>query len=772
MLLFLFIPLAAAQPLDTSFTYQGELRQTDVLANGDFDFQFELFDSGGMSISSQVLLEGIAVTDGKFTVQLDFGISPFTGQEVLLEIGVREAGTRGAFTILSPRQDLTATPYALHAGTVSEGSITGANIVDGSVDSSEIADFGVTTIDIANNAITQAKLAPGSVGAGQIIDSEVQRRVVGACPGTSFVNAINQDGSLVCLSIYSTFVIEKQTIPDGAPDMFTFTGEVAGQLGDGEQFVRERVLGIYDVTEIDLPEHWMLTSIDCDDDNSQGDTQTGTVTIQLDVGETVTCVFTNTDFAISTITVEKQTVPDGLRIPGGFEFSGDVAGLALDDGTLSTSELIPGTYSSTESIPWSWELTDISCNDGNSSGDVPSATATFNIEFGEDVTCVLININLGGTVAAAYDPSIGFGGAGSRSSLAIGTDGFPVISARDFSAQDPGSELVVVKCNDIACLGGDENAEQFDFAPITWVISMAIGADNNPVVAYRSGATFPDFVLKVLKCDDPACSGGGEVITTVDGTAAGLGRYVSLAMGTDGNPVIAYDGWADQSIRIVKCNDPGCIGGDETMSVLNTIGFSTAPSIAIGSDTFPVISFGGDPGTTLYVAKCNDIACAGADELVSAVDSAGFNSAITISTDTFPVIAYDNSSQGLTIAKCNDIACTGGNETISLVDDNGDFTDFHSIAIGADDNPVVSYISGTTDYSDLRVAKCNDTACSGADETITEITSIPGVLEFFGTSVKIGTDSNPVISTGECIVDSPGECVLDVVHCSEPDCSR
>jgi hypothetical protein len=74
--------------------------------------------------------------------------------------------------------------------------------------------------------------------------------------------------------------------------------------------------------------------------------------------------------------------------------------------------------------------------------------------------------------------------------------------------------------------------------------------------------------------------------------------------------------------------------------------------------------------------------------------------------------------------------------------------------------------------SDLRVAKCNDTACSGGDETITEISSHPGILDFFSTSVKIGTDSNPVFSTGECPDDGSGECVLDVVHCSEPDCSR
>ena len=53
------------------------------------------------------------MTDGLFTVQVDFGVGPFTGQPVWLEIQVRPAGS-GLFTEL-PRQQLTATPYALYS---------------------------------------------------------------------------------------------------------------------------------------------------------------------------------------------------------------------------------------------------------------------------------------------------------------------------------------------------------------------------------------------------------------------------------------------------------------------------------------------------------------------------------------------------------------------------------------------------------------------------------------------------------------------------------
>jgi len=54
------------------------------------------------------------VSNGLFTVTLDFGAN-FPGANRWLEIGVRTNGG-GAYTTLSPRQALTATPYAIMAG--------------------------------------------------------------------------------------------------------------------------------------------------------------------------------------------------------------------------------------------------------------------------------------------------------------------------------------------------------------------------------------------------------------------------------------------------------------------------------------------------------------------------------------------------------------------------------------------------------------------------------------------------------------------------------
>ncbi|NEZ02525.1 hypothetical protein G4Y73_00005, partial [Wenzhouxiangella sp. XN201] len=149
------------------------------------------------------------------------------------------------------------------------------------------------------------------------------------------------------------------------------------------------VPGNYSSTET-VPANWKLTGISCNDGNSSGDVGTATANFVLDPGETVACVFTNTQGG--SITVEKQTLPNGS--PQAFAFAGDVAG-SLADGNSITILVDPGTYTSTETLPAGWDLTSIVCDDLNSTGDIGTATATFNVEADEAVRCVFTNTERG-----------------------------------------------------------------------------------------------------------------------------------------------------------------------------------------------------------------------------------------------------------------------------------------------------------------------------------------------------------------------------------------
>jgi hypothetical protein len=108
-------------PLGTAFTYQGQLQNNGVPANGNFDFQFILYDAavgGGQIPGSPILTQNaVIVTNGLFSTQLDFG-NVFGNVQLFLDISVRPAGG-GNYTPLAPRQELTPAPfarYALNAG--------------------------------------------------------------------------------------------------------------------------------------------------------------------------------------------------------------------------------------------------------------------------------------------------------------------------------------------------------------------------------------------------------------------------------------------------------------------------------------------------------------------------------------------------------------------------------------------------------------------------------------------------------------------------------
>ena len=139
--------VSEAEPMGTAFTYQGHLYDANHVANGLYDFAFKLYDAdvGGSKAANDVNVADVDVIDGYFTVELDFG-DVFDGNAVWLEIGVRpgEENDPNDYTTLSPRRQVTPTPYALYAvtggtvsvplelsGSSSESIILGTNMGNG-----------------------------------------------------------------------------------------------------------------------------------------------------------------------------------------------------------------------------------------------------------------------------------------------------------------------------------------------------------------------------------------------------------------------------------------------------------------------------------------------------------------------------------------------------------------------------------------------------------------------------------------------------------------
>lgn len=111
-------PNSPTVSLGTAFTYQGQLKQSGSAVTGSCDFQFSLWDTvtNGMQVASTQTVNAVTVTNGLFTVSLDFGLNAFTGSARWLDVSVRCPAGSGSYTTLTPRQALTPAPYAMYAG--------------------------------------------------------------------------------------------------------------------------------------------------------------------------------------------------------------------------------------------------------------------------------------------------------------------------------------------------------------------------------------------------------------------------------------------------------------------------------------------------------------------------------------------------------------------------------------------------------------------------------------------------------------------------------
>jgi hypothetical protein len=179
----------------TAFTYQGNLNDSGVPANRSYDLAFSLFssDHGPGQLGDTVTNSAIGITNGVFTVLLDFGPGNFSGSDCWLEIGVRTNGGN-EFVILSPRQKITASPYAITAanlsGIVPGAGISGAysNAVTFDNPSNHFAGDGFGLYNLNASGITG--VLPSSLLAGNYSESVTFNN-----PGDMFSGSFHGDGS-------------------------------------------------------------------------------------------------------------------------------------------------------------------------------------------------------------------------------------------------------------------------------------------------------------------------------------------------------------------------------------------------------------------------------------------------------------------------------------------------------------------------------------------------------------------------------------------------
>lgn len=202
-----------------------------------------------------------------------------------------------------------------------------------------------------------ASLTPGTLAAGTVVSSQfVNADKVGKQkPFTDLTATIHTDQPIVGIEVLS----HELNLSDflGAPGTLYPTGDFGRGL------------------ELDNP---------LQNDFVIEEPDVHTVVIHSDVAVHTDQVRVITSCG-GTIVVKKLTVPS--TAPTTFAFTGDAAGTIGNGQTITVQNLAPGTYHSTEQVPFGWQLTSLTCDDGDSTGDLGTATATFRLEAGETVTC-------------------------------------------------------------------------------------------------------------------------------------------------------------------------------------------------------------------------------------------------------------------------------------------------------------------------------------------------------------------------------------------------
>src|ERR1035438_4017734 len=87
MLALLTLNSQSAFAQGTAFTYQGQLQNNGSPASGTHHLQFSRFNVsiGGAAVAGPVTTNGVIVTNGLFTVLIDFGPGVFTGTPYWLQ---------------------------------------------------------------------------------------------------------------------------------------------------------------------------------------------------------------------------------------------------------------------------------------------------------------------------------------------------------------------------------------------------------------------------------------------------------------------------------------------------------------------------------------------------------------------------------------------------------------------------------------------------------------------------------------------------------------
>jgi hypothetical protein len=192
LFLLTLLPLAT-QAQGTAFIYQGRIMESNAPANGTFEFEFSLFDrlAGGSNLGT-LTLEETPVSNGLFTVVLDFGPGAFNGAARWLEINARNDGAGGTGVLLTPRQPVMPTPHAMFAARAATATTaTSATNLIGTLPVGQLAGQ-ITSLHLSDGLVANQHVSPtAAIADTKLATISTAGKVANAATTATSVNSSN-----------------------------------------------------------------------------------------------------------------------------------------------------------------------------------------------------------------------------------------------------------------------------------------------------------------------------------------------------------------------------------------------------------------------------------------------------------------------------------------------------------------------------------------------------------------------------------------------------
>jgi hypothetical protein len=204
--------------------------------------------------------------------------------------------------------------------------------------------------------------------------------------------------------------------------------------------------------------------------------------------------------------------------------------------------------------------------------------------------------------------------------------------------------LMVAHCVDVHCRNSSLVA--IESTSLGGEPSIAVGSDGLPAVAHYKAAGFVG--LRFLHCSNMACL-GGTIVTLDGGTFDLVGQSPALAIGSDGYPIITHYVWSNdrQDLMATHCLDVLC-SADTNRTIDSEGSVGSWSSIVAVPDGHPIVAYYDSTRGALKAYFCMTHACNRSGNTGTVIDSGsvGRFPSITLGSDGVPVVTYRDYGHG------------------------------------------------------------------------------------------------------------------------------